>query len=122
MDVNAYLDIVFEYPPCWQLVAKVYEQELGFSCLDYKTINGSVRSAAAAFRLALHKKPDGLTPIAEAVDLCIVLLGKTPALGLHHCGVYWQGSVLHASEEGTLYQDMSSIGDQYQLIEFWGRA
>ena len=122
MDINAYLELPLGHPPCWELASKIYAQELGFPCTAYRTINGSIRSAAAAFSLALHKSPDGLTPIAEPVDLCIVLLGKTPKLGFHHCGVYWQGSVLHALDTGTVYQDMASIRDQYLLIEFWGRA
>jgi len=49
-------------------------------------------------------------------------MGKTVALGLHHCGVYYQGKVLHALSSGNRYEELWVIGDSYALIEFWARA
>ncbi|MDY0748498.1 hypothetical protein SNE35_28620 [Paucibacter sp. R3-3] len=122
MDINAYLPRQYGTPPCWDLVTDVWKAERGLGVTRYKTVNAKIRSIAAAFRLALHKGPEGLTPIAEPQDLCIVLLGKSEQVGLHHCGIYWQGSVLHALTEGNLYQDMASIRDAYALIEFWDQV
>jgi hypothetical protein len=121
MDVNSYLAKQYESPPCWSLVSDVLFNECGVEATDYQTINSSIRAVASAFRLALHKSPDGFTPIAEPADFCIVLLGKTARMGLHHCGVFYQGAVLHALEDITLYQDLASLQDDYKLIEYWGR-
>jgi hypothetical protein len=122
MDVNAYLAKQYDSPPCWQLVADVYTSELAQPVTDYKTINASIRAIASAFRIALHKSPDGFAQIPAPVDYCVVLMGKTAAMGLHHCGVFYQGRVLHALDAGNRYEEMSVIGDAYAVIEFWARA
>lgn len=122
MNVNAYLGRQYERPPCWQLVTDVLQTELGARVAAFRARHGGVRAAAEAFRLALHRDPEGLKRIDNPEDLCIVLLGKAKHLGLHHCGIWWQGSVLHALENGVLYQDRASIGDAYPLIEYWAVA
>lgn len=122
MDIGAYLSKSYPTPPCWALVADVYTHELGQGVNDYKTINTSIRAIASAFRLALHKSPTGFSKVSEPVDYAIVLLGKTPSLGLHHCGIYWQGKVLHAIDSGPVYQDLTTLRDAYPLMEFWSKA
>lgn len=121
MNVNDYLAKQYSAQPCWELVADVYATEFSTVPVDYKTINRSVREMAAAFRIAIHKNAHGFVQTAEPVDGCIVLLGKTPEIGVHHCGVYWQGGVLHAMASGTWYEQLSVIHDQYALVEFWAR-
>jgi hypothetical protein len=122
MNVNAYLAKQYDSPPCWQLVADVYTSELAQPVTDYKTINASIRAIASAFRIALHKSPEGFAQIVAPVDYCIVLMGRTATMGLHHCGVFYQGRVLHALDAGNRYEEMSVIGDAYAVIEFWARA
>lgn len=122
MDINTYLTKQYDSPPCWQLVADVYTSELGLAVTEYKTINASIRAIASAFRIALHKSPEGFAQITEPVEYCIVLMGKTAAMGLHHCGVFYQGRVLHALDAGNRYEEMSVIGDSYSVIEFWART
>lgn len=122
MNINDYLARQYDTPPCWQLVADVYTSELALPVTDYKTINTSIRAIASAFRIALHKSPEGFAQIAEPADYCIVLMGKTAAMGLHHCGVFYQGKVLHALDAGNRYEEMSVIRDAYGVIEFWARA
>lgn len=121
MDVNAYLGKQYEYPPCWQLVSDVYATELDKTVNDYKTVNASIRAIASAFRIALYKSAHGFAQVQEPVDFCVVLMGKTEKLGLHHCGIYYDGKVLHANSDGNFYQDMASLSDQYQLMEFWAK-
>ncbi len=121
MDVSYYQSQVYGSPPCWELVADVYRRELDLSVLEFKTIDNSVRAIASAFRLALHKGAHGFMRITESQDLCVVLLGRTERTGVHHCGIYYQGRVLHALKAGTLYQDMASLTDNYRIVEFWAR-
>lgn len=122
MDINTYLARQYPAPGCWLLVVDVLTSERAQTVNDFKTINASIRSIASAFRLALFKSAHGFAQIAEPVDYCVVLLGKTQRLGLHHAGIYYQGRVLHALPDGNQFQEMSVIGDEYALIEFWSKA
>lgn len=122
MDVNDYLGRQYPVPPCWALVADVYASELSDTVTDYKTVNASVRSIAGAFRIALHKSAHGFAQVDEPVDFAVVLLGKTARTGIHHCGIYYQGRVLHMLDSGGQYQEMSAISDTYELIEFWAKT
>lgn len=128
MNVADYQVKVYPNPPCWALVADVYANELQQDVEGYKTLSESIRqlstslrerAIATAFRLALHKNADGFTRVEEPVDYAVVLLAQVPALGIHHCGIYYQGKVLHANPEGVLYQDLASLRATYPLMEFW---
>ncbi len=121
MDTNTYLARQYGPQPCWELVADVYATELDAVPVDYKTVNRSVRQMAAAFRLAIHKSPHGFVQLPEPIDMCIVLLGKTERVGIHHCGVYHAGRVLHALPGITLFEDLATLRDTYALCEFWAR-
>jgi hypothetical protein len=121
VDVNAYLARTYESPPCWLLVADFYATELAQPCTEFRTINSSARSIARTFRLALHKGADGFEQIAEPVEGCVVLVGRTAKMGPHHCGVYVQGKVLHALPSGTVHESLTTLRDVYALVEFWAR-
>ncbi len=122
IDIAEYLGKVYPSPPCWALVADVYVNALAHPVDGFSTVNNSVRSIASAFRLAIHKNPNGFKQIPEPVEGCVVLLGKTHSIGLHHCGVYTDGKVLHALDSGNYLDEMSVIQDRYELIEFWAIA
>jgi hypothetical protein len=121
MDVNAYLLKTYGPQPCWELVADVYASELQALAVDYKTVNRSVRQMASAFRLAIHKSAHGFVQVSEPVDFAIVLLGKTPEIGVHHCGVWYGGKVLHAMTGITMHEELSVIRDKFALVEFWAK-
>ena len=121
MNVNDYLTKPYGPQPCWELVADVQTSVCGEIPVDYKTVNRSVREMASAFRLAIHKSAHGFVQVAEPVDMCIVLLGKTEAIGIHHCGIYYAGKVLHALLNITLYEELSVIGDGYAVVQFWAK-
>jgi hypothetical protein len=122
IDINAYLAKPYGLQPCWELVADVYNTELQAVPVDYKTVNRSVREMASAFRLAIHKSAHGFVQVAEPVDLCIVLLAKHAHIGIHHCGIYHDGSVLHAMPGITLFEPLSVISDTFQTVQFWAKA
>lgn len=121
MNIEAYLGKQYENPPCWRLVADVYATELGEGVSEFRTINNSVRQIASTFRLALYKGEHGFEQIEEPADFSIVLLSRFPKLGWHHCGIFFEGKVLHGLADGNLYQDMASLGDTYLQMQFWGR-
>lgn len=121
MNIADYQAKTYGPQPCWELVADVYATELAAVPVDYKTVNRSVREMASAFRLAIHKSAHGFVQITEPVDLAIVLLGKHAGIGVHHCGIYFGGRVLHAQPGATLYEDMSVIRDTFEIVEFWAK-
>lgn len=122
IDINAYLAKTYGPQPCWELVADVYATELQAVPVDYKTVNRSVREMASAFRLAIHKSAHGFVQVAEPVDLCIVLLAKRADIGIHHCGVYFDGAVLHAMPGITLYEPLSVMRDAFEVVQFWAKV
>lgn len=122
MIINDYLAKQYSSPPCWELVSDVLLNEFARPVDAFQTINSSVREISSAFRLAVHKNPNGFSQIQAPVQGCVVLLGRSSRVGLHHCGVYLDGKLLHALESGNRYEEMSVIGDEYQLIEYWDRA
>ena len=121
MIITDYLARQYNQPGCWELVTEVYLRELQSDVMGFATINNSVRSIANTFRLALHKDLHGFFQIAEPTQFCVVLMGRSLSLGLHHCGVYYQGGVLHAKPNLSLYQDMASLKSEFPLIEFWAK-
>lgn len=121
MDVIAYLAKQYGPQPCWELVADVLSTERGEIAVDYKAANRSMREMASAFRLAIHNAAHGFARIDAPIDMCIVLLGKTARVGIHHCGVYYDGKVLHAMPGMTMYEDLSVIRDTFSVIEFWAK-
>jgi len=122
MDIDYYQQQQFGPQPCWELVSLVYERELQAIAVDYKQINRSVRQMATAFRIALHKSAHGFSQIKEPVDMAVVLLGKTADIGIHHCGIYWQGGVLHAQPGNVYYEPLSVIRDTFGVVEFWAKS
>lgn len=121
LDVAVYQAKVYEPPRCWKLVADVYGDVVGAAPDQVQTVSESLRRAARAFRLQLHKDVGGMQQIEEPRDLAVVLMWPTAAQKNAHCGVYWQGKVLHATEAGTLYQDLASLRSAYAVMEFWAR-
>lgn len=121
-DVNHYLSKTYGPQPCWELVADVYNTEVGEIPVDYKTINRSVREMASAFRLAIHGSPHGFSQIEIPTDLCIVLLSKREHVGIHHCGIYYDGSVLHATPGLTKFEPLNVIRDNFEVVQFWAKA
>lgn len=121
MDIRYYQEQVLGAPPCWQLVTLVLMRECGVCVQSYRSASRSIRDIAEAFRMELHRGGHGFRQIAQPADFAVVLMGRTPRLGLHHCGIYWKGSVLHALDSGTLYQDMHTLRAEYPLMQFWSR-
>lgn len=131
MDIQFYQEQAFISPCCWPLVTMVYMRELGLTVRAYGEHHDSIRllsperrikAIAEAFRIELHRGEHGFRQIAQPVDFAVVLMGRAPKLGLHHCGVFWHGSVLHALDSGTLFQDMNTLRAQYPLMQFWSRT
>lgn len=120
MDVNKYLSREYESPPCWLLVADVVREELGATVNRFKTVNSSVVALSGTFNQRFEKDKFGFVQLDAPVDLCVVFLGRNRRTGVHHAGIYYNGGILHAIDDGIYYQDMASMGDTYKVMEFWG--
>jgi cell wall-associated NlpC family hydrolase len=121
VDIDYYLAKVYSAQPCWELVADVYQREYGAIVVDYKTITRSISEMRRAFNLAIHKSAHGFAQIAAPTEGCVVFLGRKQRMGVHHCGVYIAGKVLHANPGATQHQEMSVICDAFEIVEFWAK-
>ena len=83
--IERYIAKHYEWPPCWQLVADVYINELGLSLDDYTPKTDSMRDVANAFRLALHNNKHGFTKQDTATSYDVVLLGKNKKSHIADC-------------------------------------
>lgn len=114
--ISKYLSRVYRRPPCWALVADIYQQELGFDLSDYTPSTEHPIAVADAFRLALHGGKHGFTKESSPSNYDVVLLGrKRPT----HCGIWYDGGVLHALDNAITHQPIAQIRDAYQFVEFW---
>lgn len=121
MNINAYLAKTYGPQPCWDLVSDVLINETGVIPLTFRTVNRSIREMASEFRIALSKGSHGFVQTPAPVDMCIVLMGKTDKIGIHHCGIYYAGKVLHAMPGVTLYEELTAITDRFEVVEFWAK-
>ena len=121
IDISPYLVRQYSAQPCWELVADFYTTEFDEIPVAYKTVRRTVREMASEFRIAIHKSPHGFVQVADPVENCIVLLAKSASVGIHHCGVYVNGKVLHAQPEMTLHEELSTLHDRFEVVEFWAR-
>ncbi|MBK6382008.1 MAG: C40 family peptidase [Chitinophagaceae bacterium] len=115
--IEKYLANHYEWPPCWQLVADVYVNELGLCVDDYTPKTDSMRDVANAFRLALHDNKHGFTQQQDPNNYDVVLLGKNKKVT--HCGLYYNSGVLHSLKNMVIWQPMAQITDTYGLIEYY---
>ncbi len=118
MNISEYLCKTYQYPPCWLLVVDVYVNELGLEVENYHAETDSSLSIARKFRHEIAKGEHGFVKLDEPEDFSIVLM-KKPS---HHCGIYFNGRVLHASTGGVVYQDLLTLKDRYKTVEFWKRG
>lgn len=121
MNVNDYLARQYGPQPCWELVADVYAAELNAVPVDYTPAIRSVREMASTFRLAIHNSAHEFVQVPEPVDMCIVMLGKTERMGIHHCGIYFEGKVLHAQPGTTMFEELTVIRDAFEVVQFWAK-
>ena len=75
--IERYIAKHYEWPPCWQLVADVYINELGLSLDDYTPKSNTMRDVANAFRIALHNNKHGFVKTEKAFSsACVKFLNS----------------------------------------------
>lgn len=122
MNIDAYQVKRYGLQPCWELVADIYANERQAIAVDYLPVHRSVRQMADAFRVALHGSAHGFSRTDIPGDFSIVLMGRNAHLGIHHCGIYYAGRVLHAEPGATLYEELTALRCRYPIMEFWSHA
>ena len=122
MNIGAYQARRYGPQPCWELVADVYAAERQAIAVDYIPAQRSMRQMADSFRLALHQATHGFVRTEAPIDFDIVLMGRNAHLGIHHCGIWYAGRVLHAEPGATLFEEISALRCRYTIMEFWTHA
>lgn len=119
MNIAAYQAKRYGPQPCWELVADVLAHERAEIAVEYIPAQRSIRQMAEAFRLALHASHHGFRRVTAPEEFSIVLMGRNAHLGIHHCGVWVGGKVLHAEPCTTLYEELTAVATRYPVMEFW---
>lgn len=122
MNIGAYQAKRYGPQPCWELVADVLAHEHAAIAVEYIPAQRSIRQMAEAFRLALHASPHGFRRVAAPDEFSIVLMGRNSHIGIHHCGIWVGGRILHAEPGATLYEELTAVAARYPVMEFWSHA
>lgn len=122
MNIAHYQAKQYGRQPCWELVADVYAHEMAPIMVEYVPAKRSEREMADAFRIAIHSQPHGFHRVEKPVDMAIVLLGRNECIGVHHCGIWFAGKILHAEPGATLYEERTAVATRYRVMEFWIHA
>ena len=122
MKIAAYQAKRYGPQPCWELVSDIYANERSAIAVPYVAAQRSVREMANAFRLALHAGNHGFVRAPGPQDYAVVLMGRNAHVGIHHCGICWEGRILHAEPGATLYEEITAVAARYPLMEFWTHA
>lgn len=121
MNVNEYLVKQYTRPGCWCLVTDVYVNELDLRLKNYQVADTSLRSISEAFRIELHRNQHGFVKVDSPSNYSVVLMAKFAGQNPHHAGIWYEGKVLHNVPLGNLYQDISSLSDQFKHVEYWDK-
>lgn len=122
MNVNAYLAKRYGPQPCWELVADVLAAEGRALEVCYVPAQRTIREMADAFRLALHAGGHGFARTERPADFSVVLMGRNDHIGIHHCGIWYAGKILHAEPNVTFYEEPAALRARYALMEYWTHA
>jgi hypothetical protein len=124
MNVQYYLGRIYNNPPCWNLVSEIYKNEVKFEfpvILYPRDERCDIEKYAQAFRIEMAKNKHGFEKIIEPTNYCIVLMSKLKNNTIHHCGVFYNGKIIHATEKAVINQDIFSLRDLYNYMEFWSK-
>ena len=109
---------------CWALVAMVYLYELETDIPDFKSVTDNVKDISAVFTAAFATGEHGFKKVDTPENYDVAVFARDTAWGRHcHCGVWYDGKVLHASKDscGVAYQDIKQASHGFKEIEFWRR-
>ena len=105
---------------CWALVALVYRDLFDLALPDYRSKSESYQDIVAAFTTAFAEGEHGFAQVSEPQDLCVVVMKHRR---LQHCGLWYQGRVLHAASAfgQVVLQSEKDACKRFDTIEYWAR-
>ena len=93
---------------CWSLIEDLL--------IDAPRIEGTAKTLAISvkhFKKALFSH--NLSEVSEFIDKDIIIMGKNETY--FHAGVYFQGGIIHASENGVVYQPLNEMKKIYSEMK-----
>ena len=119
MNVIEYMQKAYSDPPCWDLVADVYTNE----------VVPKARSHWESLRTEDRIKWFSRATVSKEVPF-IALLDAQPSQNYDvyyytnpdktpHVGVYYDGKILHATSRGVFYEYPYRISDEFELKGRW---
>ncbi len=107
MNIAKYLDIPYDHNNvrgvnCWGLNRMVYRDELGIELKAFQSASGLKAAVAKEFKKHLDDCDHGLAEVEGGPkNYDTIVFHESNKRGeRYHCGVWWNGKVLHANGEG----------------------
>ena len=128
MNLNNYVGIPYSLRPidgclnCWELVALVYSDVFGEDLPMFKA--DSAADVGAAFTAAFVGGEHGFHKSETYQDFSVIIMSNIrKRLSSIHCGIIYNGMVLHSSGDAkqVVYQTIEQATSQFKEFEFWQR-
>ncbi len=103
---------------CWGLVAMVYRDIFSDDLKLFHSENDSFRAISTAFTKAFTENKHGFKKVDDKADFDVVIMRSNR---LTHCGIYYQGKILHSSRgaKQVIFQRFQDATRTFKDIEFW---
>lgn len=115
MNITKYLSLSYDHRNkkgvnCWGLYALVRHNEFNDNVASHGLTRCSNEEIAAAYAIVFAKYKDVHTEVTnpENYDLIVLSIKDTDGKMKFHCGVYWEGRMLHAkgtARSGQVWYD-----------------
>lgn len=101
---------------CWALVARVYRDLFSETLTDYNADN--ISKVSAAFTAAFARGDHGFHNVETPEDFDVIVMFSKR---LTHCGIYYQGKILHANggAKQVTFERLKDVTRQFEAVEFW---
>ena len=109
---------------CWGLITTVYRDLFSDTIKDFPSGTDTPQELAAVFALAFAKNEHGFTITEKPKDFDLVVFSRSSTAGtLYHCGIMYEGKVLHSNKNtgGVVYQSLKDAKRGFREQLFWQR-
>ena len=127
MNISNYLGMPYDISGvfgvnCWTLYSLIKKQEQGVDVVAFKPKNPSKEAIFDTFKSAFSLGGHGHVRVYSPQNYDLVIMTKeTKKRKIYHCGVWFDGSIIHARGTGKTGQVWMQSPEELRSynIEFW---
>jgi len=109
---------------CWGLVSKVYADLFSDTIKDFPSKTDNSQEIASVFAAAFATNDHGFKLTENPNNFDLIVFSRNSVYGkLYHCGIMYNGKVLHSSKAvgGVALQSIADAGRGFREFKFWQR-